>query len=42
MKKPVHERLAEKNNGLTKAQEVLYKKDFKQAKETAKNIENGK
>ena len=40
MKKPIHERLTEKNNGLTKAQEVLYQRDFKQAKETAKNIEH--
>ncbi|MFC5540277.1 MAG: YfhE family protein [Bacilli bacterium] len=40
MKKPIHERLTEKNNGLTKTQEVLYRRDFKQAKETAKNIEN--
>ncbi len=40
MKKPIHERLTEKNNGLTKTQEVLYRRDFKQAKETAINIEN--
>lgn len=39
MKKPIHERLTEKNNGLTKTQEVLYRKDFKQAKETAKKTE---
>ncbi|MBB5148780.1 MULTISPECIES: YfhE family protein [Ureibacillus] len=40
MKKPIHEKLSEKNNKLTKAQEVHYKKDFKQAKETEKNINN--
>lgn len=39
MKKPIHEKLSEKNNK-SKTQEVHYKKDFKQAKETEKNINN--
>lgn len=37
--KPPHLTLGEKNNGLTKTQEVLYQREFKQAKEVAKTQE---
>lgn len=30
-KKPPHEQLTEKNNGLSSAQEVLYQEEFKKA-----------
>ncbi|NLY79271.1 MAG: YfhE family protein [Lysinibacillus sp.] len=38
--KPPHVTLGEKNNGLTKTQEVRYQKEFKHAKEVAKNNQN--
>ena len=37
--KPPHLKMGEKNNGLTKTQEVLYQREFKQAKEVAKTQE---
>lgn len=40
MKKPAHEQLTMKNNGLTKTQEVLYQRDFKIIKESAKTKRN--
>lgn len=38
-KKQPHERLTEKNNGLSDTQEVLYAKDFKRADNTLKKNE---
>ena len=37
--KPPHLKMGEKNNGLTKTQEVLYQREVKQAKEVAKTQE---
>lgn len=36
-KKPPHERMTEKNNGLSSTQEVLYQEEFKKADKAAKN-----
>ncbi len=36
-KKPIHERMTEKNNGLSSTQEVLYQEGFKKADKAAKN-----
>lgn len=36
-KKPPHERMTERNNGLSSAQEVLYAEEFKKADNATKN-----
>ena len=36
-KKAPHERMTEKNNGLSSAQEVTYQKEFKKADNAVKN-----
>jgi hypothetical protein len=41
-KKEPHERLTEKNNGLSSTQEVLYAKEFKSADKAAKEDGNKK
>lgn len=41
-KKEPHERLTERNNGLSSTQEVLYAKEFKSADKAAKETENKK
>ncbi|MGN7386179.1 YfhE family protein [Sporosarcina sp. SAFN-015] len=41
-KKEPHERLTERNNGLSSTQEVLYTKEFKSADKAAKEDENKK
>ncbi|MCZ2258219.1 YfhE family protein [Sporosarcina sp. G11-34] len=40
--RPPHERMTDKNNGLTSAQEVLYNEEFKKADNAVKNKENKK
>lgn len=39
-KREPHERLTERNNGLSSTQEVLYAKEFKSADKAAKEDEN--
>ena len=41
-KKPPHERMTEKNNGLSSTQEVLYQEEFKKADKAAKNEDENK
>ncbi|WP_252504768.1 YfhE family protein [Sporosarcina sp. Marseille-Q4943] len=41
-KKEPHERLTERNYGLSSTQEVLYQKEFKSADKAAKEDENKK
>ncbi|HJF34146.1 MAG TPA: YfhE family protein [Sporosarcina psychrophila] len=36
-KKPPHEQLTEKNNGLSSEQEVLYQEEYKKADKVAEN-----
>ncbi|QUW21965.1 YfhE family protein [Sporosarcina sp. Marseille-Q4063] len=39
-KKAPHERMTEKNNGLSSTQEVTYQKEFKKADNAVKNEKN--
>lgn len=39
-KKPPHEQMTDKNNGLSSAQEVLYQEEYKKADKAAKNEKN--
>lgn len=39
-KKPPHEQLTDKNNGLSSAQEVLYQEEYKRADKAVKNEKN--
>lgn len=41
-KKAPHERMTEKNNGLSSTQEVTYQKEFKKADNAVKNEEKAK
>lgn len=41
-KKPPHEQLTDKNNGLSSAQEVLYQEEYKRADKAAKNEKDNK
>lgn len=39
-KRPPHQQLTDKNNGLSSTQEVLYQEEFKKADKVAKNEKN--
>ena len=41
-KKPPHEQMTDKNNGLSSAQEVLYQEEYKKADKVAKNEKDSK
>lgn len=41
-RKPLHEQLTMKNNGLTATQEVLYRKEFKRAYKATQGNQNKK